>query len=286
MARKGGGRQPTCKSRAELQAMREAGGILAGALDALEGLLRPGVTTAELDRSTEEYIRAHGATPSFKGLYGYPATICCAPNDVVVHGIPDTTTVLREGDILGIDVGAEVRGMHADLTRTFAIGEVSERAKRLMEKTKEALAAGIAQAVEGAKVQDISRTIQEIVEGAGYSVIRDLTGHGIGRRFHEPPSIPNFVALSQFPEDYGVRLRRGMTLAIEPMVAEGAFRIVRDPDRWTYRTADGKLSAHFEHTVEVTRGAPRILTLPAGPGRDCEPRPEGSGAAGNGGYGS
>ena len=286
MARKGISRQPTCKTKAELEAMREAGRILAGALDALEAVLAPGVTTAELDRLTEEYIRAHGATPSFKGLYGYPATICCAPNDVVVHGIPDEKTVLREGDIIGIDVGAQVRGLHADLTRTFAIGRVGERAARLMEKTREALEAGIALAVEGSKVLDISRSIQEVVEGAGYAAIRDLTGHGIGRRFHEPPSIPNFVALSQFPDDYPVRLRRGMTLAIEPMVAEGAFRIARDPDRWTYRTADGKLSAHFEHTVEVTRGAPRILTLAAGDGRDREPEPEGSGAAGDGGYGS
>jgi methionyl aminopeptidase len=264
--------------------MREAGRVLAGCLDVLEAALAPGVTTAELDRLAEEYIRAQGALPSFKGLYGYPATICCAPNDVVVHGIPDAKTVLREGDIIGIDIGAHVDGVHADLTRTLKVGEVSERAQRLMDRTREALEAGIAQAVEGARVLDISRAVQAVVEGAGYAVTRELTGHGIGRRFHEPPSIPNFVELAQFPDDYQVRLRRGMTLAIEPMVAEGTYRIVRDPDRWTYRTADGKLSAHFEHTVEVTRGAPRILTL-AGK-RDLEDADEGSGAAGNGGYGS
>jgi methionyl aminopeptidase len=241
--------------------MRSAGRVLAGALDLLAERLAPGITTAELDRLAEEYLRAHGATPSFKGLYGYPATICCAPNEVVVHGIPDAQTVLQEGDIIGIDIGAQVDGLHADMTRTLTVGEIGEAAQRLLENARQALDAGIAQAVEGARVQDISRAVQETVEAAGYAVIRDLTGHGIGRRFHEPPSVPNFVEKAQFPEDYPVRLQRGMTLAIEPMTAEGTFRIVRDPDRWTYRTADGKLSAHFEHTVEVTRGAPRILTL-------------------------
>jgi len=284
MARKGVHRQPIAKTRGELAAMREAGRVLAGCLDMLEELLAPGITTAELDRRAEEYIRAHSALPSFKGLYGYPATICCAPNDVVVHGIPDAATVLREGDIIGIDIGAELGGLHADLTRTLKVGEVSDQAQRLIDKTQEALDAGIAQAVEGNRVLDISRAVQTVVEGAGYSVTRELTGHGIGRRFHEPPSIPNFVELSQFPDDYAARLRRGMTLAIEPMVAEGTYKIVRDADRWTYRTADGKLSAHFEHTVEVTRGAPRILTLPGK--RDREETDEGSGAAGNGGYGS
>jgi methionyl aminopeptidase len=284
MARKGAKRQPTTKTRNELAAMREAGRVLAGCLDMLESLLAPGLTTGELDRWAEEYIRAHGAAPSFKGLYGYPATICCAPNDVIVHGIPDAKTVLREGDILGIDIGARVDGLHADLTRTMTVGAVGERARRLVDKTREALEAGIAQAVEGNRVLDISRVVQTVVEGAGYSVTRELTGHGIGRRFHEPPSIPNFVELSQFPDDYPIQLRRGMTLAIEPMVAEGTHKVTRDPDRWTYRTADGKLSAHFEHTVEITRGAPRILTLPGRP--QAESADEGSGAAGNGEYGS
>jgi methionyl aminopeptidase len=155
-----------------------------------------------------------------------------------------------------------------------------------MERTQAALDAGVAQAVEGARVVDISRAIQEVVEGAGYAVIRDLTGHGIGHRFHEAPSIPNFVQLAEFPDDYSTCLRRGMTLAIEPMVAEGTWQIVRDPDRWTYRTADGMLSAHFEHTVAITRGAPRILTL-SGKSAGARPQnPEGSGAAGNGGYDS
>lgn len=265
MARKSDSRQPTRKTRAELEAMREAGRIIGALLDMLEKEIAPGMTTAALDRLAEEYIRSHGAEPSFKGLYDYPATICCAPNDVVVHGIPSPNVVLREGDILGIDVGARVDGMHADATRTFAVGKITERARRLIDTTREALQAGIAQAVEGAKVIDISRAIQQVVEGAGYGVIRELTGHGIGRRFHEPPHIPNFVEPAQFPHDYAVTLRRGMTLALEPMVAEGTFRIVRDPDRWTYRTADGKLSAHFEHTIEITRGAPRVLTLTGSP---------------------
>ncbi|MGQ9732954.1 MAG: type I methionyl aminopeptidase [Candidatus Zipacnadales bacterium] len=254
------GRRPTRKTKLELEAMREAGRIVAGALRLLEERLEPGLSTAELDELAEAYIREQGAQPSFKGLYGYPATICCAPNDVVVHGIPSRDVVLREGDIIGIDIGAQVDGLHADMTRTLGVGELSERARRLLQTTQKALEAGIAAAVDGAYVIDISRAVQEIAEGAGYEVIRDLTGHGIGRHFHEAPSIPNFVDLAQHPDDYRCRLQRGMTLAIEPMVAEGTWRIIRDPDQWTYRTADGKLSAHFEHTVEVTRGAPRILT--------------------------
>jgi methionyl aminopeptidase len=170
--------------------------------------------------------------------------------------------VLKEGDILGVDVGVQVDGLHADGTRTLAVGEVGERARRLMARTEAALQAGLEQAVEGATVEAISRAIQTVVEDAGYSVVRDLTGHGIGRRFHEPPSVPNFVDRSLFREDYRIRLVRGMTLAIEPMVAEGGPRIVQDADRWTYRTADGKLSAHCEHTVEITRGEPRLLTVP------------------------
>lgn len=255
--------QPTRKSKEELEAMRDAGRIVAGALDVLEERMEPGLTTAQLDQWAEEYIRAQGAVPSFKGLYGYPATICCAPNDAVVHGIPSEAVVVQPGDILGVDIGAEVKGLHGDTTRTFAVGEISDGARRLIEKTREALAAGVAEAVEGARVEDVSRAVQEVAEGAGYSVIRDLTGHGIGRQFHEAPSIPNFVDRGVFDEDYDCRLRRGMTLAIEPMVAEGTWRVTRDRDGWTYRTADGKLSAHFEHTVEITRGAPRVLTLSA-----------------------
>ncbi len=253
--------RPTRKTKPELEAMREAGRVVAGALDMLEERLKPGVSTAELDTWAEEHIRSQGAVPSFKGLYGYPATICCAPNDAVVHGIPSPDVVVTDGDILGVDIGAEVEGFHGDTTRTFMIGDVSDRARRLVMVTKQALEAGVAAAVEGAEVEDISRAVQQVAEAAGYGVIRDLTGHGIGRRFHEAPSIPNFVDRAMFQEDYDCRLRRGMTLAIEPMIAEGTWRVAQDPDRWTYRTADGTLSAHFEHTVEITRGAPRILTL-------------------------
>jgi methionyl aminopeptidase len=263
MARTPVRRRPTRKTRGELESMRAAGRILARTLDLLADRIAPGVTTAELDRLAETLIRDHGAVPSFKGLYGYPATICCAPNDAVVHGIPDAKVHLGEGDILGVDCGAAIDGLHADMTRTYMVGEVSDGARRLVEKTREALYAGIEQAVEGACVEDISRAVERVVVDAGYAVVRDLTGHGIGRRFHEAPSVPNFVEPSMFPDDYGVRLRRGMTLAIEPMVAEGTARIVQDADGWTYRTADGKLSAHFEHTVAVTRGAPLILTSSA-----------------------
>jgi len=261
MSRRGSDRAPTRKSRRELAAMSAAGRIIAELLDLLEGKAVPGVSTGELDEIAEQFIRERRGKPSFKGLYDYPATICCAPNDVVVHSIPSRQSVLREGDILGVDVGVEVDGLHADGTRTFAIGEISERARRLMDATREALAKGIEQAVEGATVEGISRTVESHVVAAGYSVVRDLTGHGIGRRVHEAPSVPNFVDHQVFPHDYGVRLQRGMTLAIEPMVAEGGPRVVQDADGWTYRTADGKLSAHFEHTVVITRGAARILTV-------------------------
>jgi len=261
MGRRGAERTPTRKTPEELSAMASAGRIVAEMLDLLGGKLEPGVSTALLDEIAEQFIRDQGGKPSFKGLYGYPATICCAPNDVVVHSIPSPSIVLHEGDILGIDVGVEVDGRHADGTRTFAIGEISDAARRLIEATREALDRGIEQAVEGATVEDISGAIETHVVAAGYSVVRDLTGHGIGRRVHEAPSVPNFVDRAVFQADYDVRLRRGMTLAIEPMVAEGGPRVVQDADRWTYRTADGKLSAHFEHTIAVTRGAPRILTV-------------------------
>lgn len=260
MARTPVRRRPTRKTTGELESMRTAGEILARTLDLLADRIAPGVTTAELDQLAETFIRDHGAVPSFKGLYGYPATVCCAPNDVVVHGIPDAKVHLRDGDILGVDCGAAIDGLHADMTRTYMVGEVSDGARRLVEKTQEALYAGIEQAVEGASVEDISRAVERVVVDAGYAVVRDLTGHGIGRKFHEAPSVPNFVEPSMFADDYRVRLRRGMTLAIEPMVAEGTARIVQDADGWTYRTADGKLSAHFEHTVAVTRGAPLVLT--------------------------
>lgn len=266
MGRSGPNRQPTRKTKQELEAMQAAGRILAQALDLLAGKAAPGVTTAELDELAEEFIRAQGARPSFKGLYGYPATICCAPNDAVVHGIPKAEMVLREGDILGVDCGAEVDGLHADMTRTFLIGEVPDGVRRLVETTRESLYAGIDRAVEGATVEDISRAIEHVVTEAGYAVVRDLAGHGIGRRFHEAPSVPNFVDPEMYPDDYGIRLRRGMTLAIEPMVTEGTWRIVQDADGWTYRTVDGKLSAHFEHTVVITRGSPRILTVSASEG--------------------
>ncbi len=261
MSRRGSDGAPTRKSRRELAAMNAAGRIVAELLDLLEGKAVPGVSTGELDEIAEQFVRERHGKPSFKGLYGYPATICCAPNDVVVHSIPSRESLLREGDILGVDVGVEVDGLHADGTRTFAIGEISDRARRLMKATQEALHKGIEQAVEGATVEDISRAIEAHVVGAGYSVVRDLTGHGIGRRVHEAPSVPNFVDHKLFGQDYRVRLLRGMTLAIEPMVAEGGPRVMRDPDGWTYRTADGKLSAHFEHTVAITRGAARILTV-------------------------
>jgi methionyl aminopeptidase len=206
----------------------------------------------------EQVIRSHGASPSFKGYRGYPASICASPNGQVVHGIPSRHTLLREGDLLSIDLGAYYRGFHADSARTVAIGEVSEEARRLMRVTEEALWKGIRQARLNGRLAEISRAIQEHVESHGYSVVRELTGHGVGRRLHEDPPVPNFTS----PAHPNPELREGMTLAIEPMVNAGAPEVDIAPDGWTVSTRDGSLSAHSEHTVAISRGGPDILTLP------------------------
>ncbi len=249
------------KSDHEVELMRRAGAIVASVLGAMEQVVAPGVTTAHLDRIAEQIIVAAGARPSFKGYRGYPATICCEPDEVVVHGIPSEATVLREGQILGIDVGAEYRGYHADAAVTVAVGTVSPEQAALMAATREALACAIEVAQPGNLLRDVCSAVQKYVEPRGYSVVRDLVGHGIGRVMHEPPQIPNFVEDGQFAE-YDLTLRPGHALAIEPMVNAGDWRVVQDPDAWTIRTADGRPSAHFEHTIVVSRGGPTILTLP------------------------
>ncbi len=249
------------KSAREIELMREAGRVVARVLAAVQEAAQPGVTTAQLDELAESIIRSAGATPSFKGYRGYPATLCVEPDDVVVHGIPSETVVLKAGQILGVDVGAEYGGYHGDAAVTLAVGDISEAKRSLLAATEEALHVGLAAAQPGRPLREVCGAIQRHVEGRGYSVVRDLVGHGIGRSMHEPPQVPNFVEPGQFAE-YDLTLRPGHTLAVEPMVNMGRFAVTQDPDRWTVRTEDGTPSAHFEHTVVVTRDGPVILTLP------------------------
>ena len=236
--------------------MREASRIVAGVLDMLEEHIRPGVRTETLDDLAEEFIRERRGIPSFLGYRGFPASICTSINDVVVHGIPDKTR-LKEGDIVGVDVGVILDGYQGDAARTYAVGEVSDAASRLMEATREALSAGIEACRMGRRLGDISNAIQRAAEKEGFSVVVQFVGHGIGREMHEEPQIPNFG-----PPGRGPVLERGMTFALEPMVNEGAYEVEVDEDGWTVRTVDGKLSAHYEHTVAITENGPLTLTLP------------------------
>lgn len=244
----------TIKSKRELAYMRDAGRIVAGTFAELAREMRPGVTTGKLDQIAEKFITGKGAKPAFKGLYGFPASICASVNEEVIHGIPGLRE-LKDGDIIGIDIGAEINGYFGDSAVTFPIGEVSTRVSRLLETAEEALYAGIKKACEGNRLFDISHAIQTHVESKGYSVVRDYVGHGIGKRMHEDPQVPNFGRSGRGP-----RLKSGMTLAIEPMVNEGTYEVRRLPDNWTVVTKDAGLSAHFEHTVAITDGEPEILT--------------------------
>ncbi len=244
------------KSPEEIEKMREAGRIVAGLLGMLEGHIKPGVRTETMDRLAEDYIRERSGVPSFLGYRGFPKSICTSINEQVVHGIPGKA-VLREGDIIGIDAGVILEGYHADAARTYAVGEVSEVARRLMGVTTDSLYAGIAACRPGNRLGDVSNSIQRIVEEAGFSVVVQFVGHGIGRDMHEEPQIPNFG-----PPGRGPLLEAGMVFALEPMVNEGVFEVEVDADGWTVRTVDAMLSAHFEHTVAVTENGPLILTLP------------------------
>lgn len=248
------------KTPGEIRAMREAGRILARVLAELTQAAQPGVTTAELDALAREQLAAAGAEPSFLGYRGYPAALCVEIEDVVVHGIPDGTR-LEAGTILGMDLGAVYQGFQADMAVTLPLGEVDALRRRLLAVTQQALEAAIAQAQPGRRLREISAAVQRVAEEAGFSVVRDLVGHGIGRQMHEPPQVPNFVAEGQFVE-YDLLLRPGMTLAIEPMINAGRAAVRWEQDGWTVRTVDGKPSAHFEHTVAVGREGPEILTLP------------------------
>ena len=242
------------KSPDEIDRMREAGRIVGGCLDLAGKLLKPGATTGEVDRQVEEYIRSEGATPSFKGYLDYPATACISINEEVVHGIPGSR-VLQEGDIVGFDIGAIWEGYHGDAARTFAIGAVSENARKLMQVTRESLRRGIEQVKDGNRVGDIGHAIQVHAETHGYGVVRSLVGHGIGQSLHEKPQVPNFGKAGK-----GVRLRTGMVLAIEPMLNEGSAEVYTKRDQWTIVTVDSKLSAHYEQTVAITDKGPEVLT--------------------------
>jgi methionyl aminopeptidase len=246
----------TLKSAREIDAMARAGRIVAGTLALMRTIVRPGLSTEDLDRAAEEFIRSHeGATPSFKGLYGFPKTLCTSVDTEIVHGIPSRKVVLREGSIVSVDVGVQLEGLHADSATTIPVGKISADAERLLAVTQECLAAGIAQARSGNTTGDIGHAVQQVAEGAGYGVVRELVGHGIGTRFHEEPQVPNYGKPKR-----GTRLQTGMTIAIEPMITIGSPMTRTLPDKWTVVTADGSLSAHFEHTVAITAEGPRILT--------------------------
>lgn len=244
------------KTGRELQIMKEACRISAGALKLVGEAVKPGVTTAELDKIAEKYILSQGATPNFKGYQGYPATACISINNEVIHGIPNTKRVIKEGDIVSVDLGACYMGYHGDNAATFAAGEISPDAKRLIDTTKESLYEGIKMACVGNRIGDISYAVQSYVEARGYSVVRKFVGHGVGTSLHEAPEVPNFGTRGR-----GVRLAAGMTLAIEPMVNIGDYDVKILPDGWTVLTKDGSLSAHFEHTIAITPNGPQILTV-------------------------
>jgi methionyl aminopeptidase len=246
------------KSNAELERMARAGEVVAETIELIGEHLRPGITTAELDRLADEHIRSRGGVPTFKGYRGYPASICVSPNEMIVHGIPGAYS-LEEGDIVSVDVGVTREGFVADSAYTFPVGEVSAEAERLLEAGQAALAAGIEQARVGNHLSDISHAVQRATEEAGFTVVRALVGHGVGRTMHEDPQIPNFG-----PPGRGPELLPGMTLAIEPMINAGSSEIVVLEDRWSIVTEDGSLSAHFEHTVAITDEGPRILTAAKG----------------------
>lgn len=244
------------KSQREIEVMARGGQILAEAVTLMEKSVRPGISTQDLDKIAEEFIRSHsGAVPSFKGLYNFPASICTSINNEIVHGIPSRKRVLVEGDIVSVDIGVKFEGYHTDSATTVPVGEISDESRRLLAATRRALEAGVTAARNGNHLGDIGAAVQAVVEGAGFSVVRDLVGHGIGSGFHEEPQVPNYGKPNR-----GLRLVPGLTIAIEPMVNVGKSGIRTMPDRWTVVTIDGTRSAHFEHTVAITENGPRILT--------------------------
>lgn len=244
----------TLKSAREIELMRDAGRLSAQALCAVGEAIRPGITTLELDALARRMISKQGGEPSFLGYCGYPAAICVSVNDEIVHGIP-SQRVLKDGDIVSVDLGVKYKGYHGDNAKTFAVGEISDEAKRLISVTEQAFYKGMQAFTEGKRLGSISAAIQTTAESAGFSVVRELVGHGIGRKMHEEPNVPNFVGGGRGP-----RLLVGMVFAIEPMINLGGKETVTMPDGWTVKTRDGSLSAHYEHTVALTQDGPMILT--------------------------
>ena len=243
------------KTSRELSLMKEACRVSAGALELIGKSIEPGITTAELDAIAEKYIRSQGAIPNFKGYSGYPATACISINNEVIHGIPTSSRKIKSGDIVSVDLGASINGYNGDNAATFAVGEISDTAKRLIDATRESLYEGIKAAVAGGRIGDIGFAISKYVEARGFSVVREFVGHGIGTKLHEAPEVPNYGNAGK-----GIRLLPGMTIAIEPMINAGLPGVKTLSDGWTVVTSDGSLSAHFEHTVAITSNGPQILT--------------------------
>jgi len=246
----------TLKSPREQDAMRKAGRLTAQARALAGSMVRPGVTTKEIDTAVRRFIRSHGAQPSFLGYSGFPASVCISVNEVVIHGIPSAGVVLKEGDIVSIDVGAYIGGFHGDCAATYSCGRVSDEAQRLIEVTQQSFWEGIRYAKAGRRVSDISHAVQAYVEKNGYSVVRDFVGHGVGAKMHEPPEVPNFG-----PAGHGVRLQAGMAIAVEPMVCAGDWHVNVLKDGWTTVSADSSLTAHYENTILITENGPEITTV-------------------------
>ncbi len=246
----------TLKSSHEIELMRRAGKITAAARAVAREMVKPGVTTQEIDKAVYEFITSQGATPSFLHYNGYPASVCVSVNDEIIHGIPGKR-VLQEGDIVSVDVGAYIGGFHGDCAGTYPCGQVSEEAMRLIRVTQQSFFEGIKYAKEGYRVSDISHAVQKYVESNGFSIVREFVGHGIGRHMHEPPEVPNYGK-----PGHGPRLLRGMAIAVEPMVNQGGAGIIQMSDGWTVKTADGKLAGHYENTLIITDGEPEIMTDP------------------------
>lgn len=247
----------TIKNASQIAKMREAGALLHEVLEQLKGKIEPGITTKELDRYAEKLIRGYGAVPSFLNYEGYPASICASVDSQVVHGIPSDSTVLREGQIISIDSGLILDGWQSDSAFTMGVGLISPEAQRLIDVTEQSFFAALQVAREGYRISDIGHAVQQYVEERDYSAVRDLCGHGIGREMHEDPSVPNYGA-----PGHGVRLRRGMTICIEPMIAAGGYNVKTLRDGWTVVTTDGSLCSHYEHTILITDGEPELLSLP------------------------
>lgn len=243
------------KSTSEISKMRAAGKIVFGTFKELEKHISPGITTKQLDKIAEDYIRSQGAEPSFLGYAGFPASICASINDTVIHGIPDGTT-LKDGDIISLDIGAVFDGYHGDAARTYPVGKISDEAKRLIDVTKQSFFEGLKFARHNERLFSISATIQDYIESHGYSIVRNYCGHGIGKKLHEDPEIPNHGNFG-----HGIRLCKGMTIAVEPMVNAGGFETKCLSDGWTVKTKDGSLACHYENTILITDGEPELLTL-------------------------